>query len=89
MKNVLKSSLNLDELNEFQNETIKNLQIALQKGEYHQKNILYISSDIVLDPNFLLQSQKIQVVLFSAYPNSYWKLNIPRVTKTNLLIAKK
>lgn len=59
MRNVLKSSLNLDELIEFQSETIKNLQIALNKGEYQQKNILYLSSDLSLDPNFLLQSQKI------------------------------
>lgn len=56
---VLKNPLKMDELIEFNQLVNLNLQTALNKGEYFQKQALFVSSSIIVDPVFLSMTQKL------------------------------
>jgi serine protease inhibitor len=58
-QHILKNPLKGEEIVEFHQQTMQNLQTALNRGEYTQKQALFVSSSISIDPNFLSQCQKI------------------------------
>ncbi len=59
LKNILKNHLQPDEIQEFHYDTMHSLAIALFKGDYVQKQALYISSGISIDQNFLNSNSKL------------------------------
>ncbi|NBO23781.1 MAG: hypothetical protein EBU93_00860 [Chlamydiae bacterium] len=58
-QSILKNPLKLEEINEFHQQVMQNLQTALNKGEYTQKQALFVSHTITIDANFLNLIQKI------------------------------
>ena len=58
LQTVLKNPLVPDQLYDFHLETLQNLETALDKGEYIQKNAFYLSGGLTIDPQFLAKAQK-------------------------------